>query len=475
MPPRATRSPDAEEGPEDGPAEAAPPPFLPSAAGTLSAARRAAWRGALGAALAFLVGIAWHRGLDLGTGLVALLAILIGGLAAAPRRGEPVPRSDAQASRGRHGLAEALLANIPDPVILIDRRSLVIETNAAARALLPSLRPRHPLSFALRDPDVLDGIETVLRTGEPLKTVYSPRVPTERTFEVQIGAMQGGEAGRAGPNVVLFLRDLTSAQRLETMRVDFVANASHELRTPLASLLGFIETLQGPAREDAKARERFLGIMRVQALRMTRLIDDLLSLSRIELRAHVPPTQGVDVAPLARQIVDALGVIARERGVAIALDAAPGPLPVLGDRDEILRVIENLVENAVKYGGEGGRVEVSVGIRPAEESRPPQIEIAVRDEGPGIAPEHLPRLTERFYRVDAASSRQQGGTGLGLAIVKHILNRHRGRLVIESAPGEGATFRALIPALIPAHAEARGDAKSVAAPDQGQATSRRPI
>ncbi|TGD98406.1 ATP-binding protein [Methylobacterium nonmethylotrophicum] len=436
-------------------------PFLPAAAGTLSSARRAAWRGALCAVAVFVAGLAWHHGLDLGTVFLGILALLVGGLAAAPRRGEPVPRSDAPPGRSRHGLAEALLANIPDPVILIDRRALVIEANDAARALLPSLRPRHPLSFSLRDPDVLDGIETVLRTGEPLKTQYSPRVPTERTFEVQIGAMQGGEAGRAGPNVVLFLRDLTSAQRLETMRVDFVANASHELRTPLASLLGFIETLQGPARDDARARERFLGIMRVQALRMTRLIDDLLSLSRIELRAHVAPTEVVDVGPLARQIADALGVLARERGVAITLDAEPGPQRILGDRDEILRVIENLVENAVKYGGDGGRVEIRLARIPAEESRPPQVEIAVRDEGPGIAPEHLPRLTERFYRVDAASSRQQGGTGLGLAIVKHILNRHRGRLVIESTPGEGATFRALIPA--------HGGT------DQGQATSRRPV
>ncbi|MCF4125982.1 ATP-binding protein [Methylobacterium sp. SyP6R] len=477
MPPRATPSPDSGDPPEDGPPDAASPPVFPSAAGALPAARRAAWRGALGAVLTFLAGHAWLHGFDLGTGLLGLLALLVGGLVAAPRRGEPVPRFDAQGSRGRHGLAEALLANIPDPVILIDRRSLVIESNAAARALLPSLRPRHPLSFALRDPDVLDGIEIVLRTGEPLKTLYSPRVPTERTFEVQIGAMQGGEAGRAGPNVVLFLRDLTSAQRLETMRVDFVANASHELRTPLASLLGFIETLQGPARDDAKARERFLGIMRVQALRMTRLIDDLLSLSRIELRVHVPPTQGVDVVPLARQIADALGPIAGERGVAITLDAAPGPHRVLGDRDEILRVIENLVENAVKYGGDGGRVAVSLDTLPAEENRPPQVEIAVRDEGPGIAPEHLPRLTERFYRVDAASSRQQGGTGLGLAIVKHILNRHRGRLVIESTPGEGATFRALIPAL--GDAKNSGDAKKEGGPkkalDQGQATSSRPI
>ncbi len=238
---------------------------------------------------------------------------------------------------------------------------------------------------------------------------------------------------------MLFFRDLTAARRLEQMRVDFVANVSHELRTPLASLVGFIETLQGPAREDAAARDRFLEIMRGQAWRMTRLIDDLLSLSRIELREHVAPNTPIDLRPLAVQIVDALTPMARERGIGIALDEPEEPCSVLGDRDELLRVIENLVENAVKYGESGKRVVVSLTRRGGN------IELSVRDYGPGIAHEHLPRLTERFYRVDVAESREKGGTGLGLAIVKHIVNRHRGRLVIVSEPGQGATFAVFIP------------------------------
>ncbi|GJE01801.1 Adaptive-response sensory-kinase SasA [Methylobacterium isbiliense] len=425
-------------------------PFDPGRPGP--SAHRAAWRGALVAGLLVLAMAVLRSGVDpwlcAGTGC----AVLLGGWLASPRGPAPRPRAEA-AREARHSLAEALLANIPDPVILIDRRALVIEANAAARALLPTLRAKYPLSFALRDPAVLDGIATVLHTGGPLKTIYAPRVPTERTFEVQIGAMQDAAGSDRPPNVVLFLRDLTSAERLETMRVDFVANASHELRTPLASLLGFIETLQGPARNDPAARERFLGIMREQALRMTRLIDDLLSLSRIELRAHVPPTTPVEVVPLVRQIVDSLNPLALERGVRVTLMAGEGPHRVLGDRDEILRLVENLVENAVKYGG--GRVEVAVARLPGAEGRQAQIEVAVRDDGPGIAPEHVPRLTERFYRVDAASSRQQGGTGLGLALVKHILNRHRGRLAIESEPGQGATFRAAIPALPEEPAAAR--------------------
>ena len=218
------------------------------------------------------------------------------------------------------------------------------------------------------------------------------------------------------------------------MRADFVANASHELRTPLASLSGFIETLQGPARDDAAARERFLGIMQAQATRMARLIDDLLSLSRIELNAHLRPDKQVDLVAIIRQVADGLQTLARDRGVEVKLAAPSGPLVVLGDRDELLRVFENLLENALKYGAsDKGSKSRSPRAPPRSGAR--EARVAVRDHGPGIAPEHLPRLTERFYRVDVSESRAQGGTGLGLALVKHILNRHGGRLTIESGSG----------------------------------------
>ncbi|WP_132255087.1 ATP-binding protein [Methylobacterium segetis] len=404
-------------------------------------ARRAAWTGA-GVAAASLLAVAWLDGsLDLALTAAALAAAGLGGSIGGRHRPPVAARTEA-ASPARHAIAEALLANIPDPVILIDRRSVVLEANPAARALLPNLKLRHPLSFALRAPEILDGIEEVLRTGLPLKTGYATRVPTERSFEVQIGALPMPQAG-GQPNVVLFLRDLTSAQRLEAMRVDFVANASHELRTPLASLLGFIETLQGPARNDVAARERFLAIMRTQAQRMTRLIDDLLSLSRIELREHVAPTETVDLGQIARQMVDAQAPLAAERGVGVAVQAEEGAYPVLGERDELLRVVENLIENAVKYGG----TQVTVSLARGVQGRlgEPETELAVTDDGPGIPPEHLPRLTERFYRVDVTSSRQQGGTGLGLAIVKHTLNRHRGRLAIESEIGRGTVVRVRLP------------------------------
>ncbi len=404
-----------------------------------------AWIGAA-VAVAVILGIEALAGhVDTALIVAAVLALIVGGLLGRARRPVVAPTRE-PGLPARHAVAEALLANIPDPVILVDRRIVVMEANPAARRLLPGLKLRHPLSFFLRAPDILDGIEEVLRTGTSLTVDYVARLPTERAFAVQIGALPMPDVPGGGePNIVLFLRDLTEARRLETMRVDFVANASHELRTPLSALLGFIETLQGPARDDVRAREQFLGIMRTQAQRMTRLIDDLLSLSRIELREHVAPTQPLDLARIARQLVDMQAPLARERGISLTLETPDAPMPVLGERDELLRVIENLVENAMKYGGSGGIVTVSLHRLTGTDGRPDRIELRVTDAGPGIAPEHIPRLTERFYRVDVASSRQQGGTGLGLAIVKHTLNRHRGRLTIESERGAGTTMRVTLP------------------------------
>jgi two-component system phosphate regulon sensor histidine kinase PhoR len=243
--------------------------------------------------------------------------------------------------------------------------------------------------------------------------------------------------------VLMTFHDLTPLRRVEEMRADFVANASHELRTPLAALSGFIETLQGSARDDAKARARFLAIMQDQARRMARLIDDLLSLSRIELNAHRRPDTPVDLVPIIRQVADGLETLAHDRGVVIDVEAA-NALTVPGDRDELVRLFENLIENALKYGAPGKRVDIKLSESVSAEGAP-EARVGVRDYGPGIAPEHLPRLTERFYRVDVRESRAQGGTGLGLALVKHILNRHRGRLSIESVPGAGATFTVYLP------------------------------
>jgi len=343
----------------------------------------------------------------------------------------------------------AVIAGLPDPVIALDRDGRVLALNDGARSLAPALRQGELVSLALRMPELVEAIGRAYARGEEQHVQYSERVPIERWFEtIVIPVQREPKLGR--PDLVLMtFHDLTPLRRAEEMRADFVANASHELRTPLAALSGFIETLQGSARDDAKARERFLAIMQDQARRMARLIDDLLSLSRIELNAHRRPDTPVDLVPIVRQVADGLQTLARDRGVSVHIEAAPA-LIVPGDRDELVRVFENLVENALKYGAAGRRVDIALRAAPSSEGEP-EAQVDVRDYGPGIAPEHLPRLTERFYRVDVTESRAQGGTGLGLALVKHILNRHRGRLSIESTAGAGATFAVHLPAQADPH------------------------
>jgi two-component system, OmpR family, phosphate regulon sensor histidine kinase PhoR len=337
----------------------------------------------------------------------------------------------------------AIVAGLPDPVIALDRDGRVLALNEPARALAPALRHGEPVSLALRMPELIEAIGRAYARAEAQRFEYSERVPLDRWFETVVMPVKRDPSSTRPDLVLLTFRDLTPLRRVEEMRADFVANASHELRTPLAALSGFIETLQGSARDDTKARERFLAIMQEQARRMARLIDDLLSLSRIELNAHRRPDTAVDLAPIVRQVVDGLQTLARDRGVTINMDTAAA-LTVLGDRDELVRIFENLVENALKYGAPGKRVDIKFALAVAADGEP-EAQVSVRDYGPGIAPEHLPRLTERFYRVDVRESRAQGGTGLGLALVKHILNRHRGRLSIESTPGAGATFIVHLP------------------------------
>ncbi len=341
----------------------------------------------------------------------------------------------------RSPFAAQLLQAMPEPAFLVGPDGRVAAANRPATSLLPGLRVGEPFVLALRAPDVVDARRRVMATGDAETVQWSERVPVERLFDVSIAPLATAKGEVVA--TLLTLRDLTEVRRAERMRVDFIANASHELRTPLASLLGFIETLQGSAREDAKARDRFLAIMREQGRRMARLIDDLLSLTRIEQKQHVRPEAIVDLALTTRSVVDSLSPMATDLGVEIQLSAAE-PVLVTGDRDELLRVAENLIENAIKYGvradGENaGLVEIAVAATGKDAT------LSVRDYGYGIAPEHLPRLTERFYRVDAGQSRARNGTGLGLAIVKHILTRHRGKLTIMSRIGHGSTFVASVP------------------------------
>ncbi|TJW71789.1 MAG: two-component sensor histidine kinase, partial [Mesorhizobium sp.] len=267
---------------------------------------------------------------------------------------------------------------------------------------------------------------------------YTEKLPVERTYRVSASSV-----GHATGLYVLVFKDQSEARRIDRMRADFIANASHELRTPLASIAGFIETLRGPARGDPAARDQFLQIMQNQTGRMARLIDDLLSLSRLEMKPYLGPGTEVDLRQTIDSVIDSLGPLASENGVVIEWDFIDGPLSVPGDRDELFQVFENLLENACKYGQSGGRVTVS--IAGSEDGQEAGIDVTIRDYGPGIAEEHIPRITERFYRVDVENSRTQKGTGLGLSIVKHILTRHNARLSIKSEVGKGAAFTVHLP------------------------------
>ena len=269
-------------------------------------------------------------------------------------------------------------------------------------------------------------------------------MPVERSLVGTVAPLETTQTSEHTPSLLIVLTDLTEQDRLVRMRADFVANASHELRTPLASLKGFVETLRGAAKDDDVARDKFLKIMQQQAERMARLIDDLLSLSRIEMQAHVLPRDSVDLGNVIAHVVQTLGPIADERSVAIDVVSSAVPPVVTGDRDELIQVFQNLIENAIKYGRQGGRVVVRKEVVQSA-SGLDRISVSVADDGLGIAPKHLPRLTERFYRVNAAQSRNAGGTGLGLAIVKHVLNRHQADLQVDSTLGQGSTFRVSFP------------------------------
>lgn len=348
--------------------------------------------------------------------------------------------------RLRSGLEanEQILEALHDPLILLAQDRGVIKANAAARGLFGDRMAERDLAATLRNPHLLGAVDAVLGGASSRSVEFSLPVPVERVFEARVTPYRGQGRKSTGTVAILTFHDMTAIKRSEQMRADFVANASHELRTPLATLLGFIETLRGPARDDPDARDRFLTIMHDQSGRMARLVNDLLSLSKIELDEHTPPTGRANPLMIARSAVAALELKAAARKIRLVL-TAPERLPaVIGDDDQLAQVFQNLIDNAIKYTRDNTEVRVTLASTGGRRSKP-MVSIAVADCGEGIARTHLPRLTERFYRVDPARSRALGGTGLGLAIVKHIVNRHRGQMTIESDVGKGSTFTVLLP------------------------------
>lgn len=329
--------------------------------------------------------------------------------------------------------------------LVLDRRGTVAYRNQAAARQYNNVQPGKVLTLVMRNPDLVAAVEATLRTGAPHSFELHETLPSETWDRVTVAPIRTPESDwldEDDRHLLVTFQSLTELKRVDAMRTDFIANASHELRTPLASLVGFIDTLLGPAARDAVAREKFLGIMRGQAERMSRLIDDLLSLSRIEMYQHVRPTGSVDLAGLLREVREGLQTQARAAELEVVMTLPEGPVPVTGDRNQLYEVFENLVDNAIKYGGDGKTVDVSLvaisrgGFKHL---------VSVVDHGPGVEPEHVPRMTERFYRIDADTSRKKKGTGLGLAIVKHIVQRHRGQMTIKSKPGEGLRVDVMLP------------------------------
>ena len=341
---------------------------------------------------------------------------------------------------------KTILDRLPDPLFMLTTDRQILRSNRAAYSLLGSPPEGRNLAAMLRNPDVLETVDAVLagpsgREGGKGRAVeFSLPVPISRSFRAWIEPLP--EPASDGTVAILTLYDQSVEKRTKQLQADFIANASHELKTPLSMLSGYIETMRGTARDDEKAREKFLATMAEQAGRMGRLVDDLLILSRIELQEHMAPTKTVDLDHVLHGIADMLAPAVESRKQTIEFDLSEQPF-VVGDGDQLIQVFLNLMDNAVKYGGDGSIIEVVV--RPEQRDGRDHLAISVIDQGLGINPEQMPRLTERFYRTDAARSRELGGTGLGLAIVKHIVTRHQGDLAITSTPGEGSKFTVFLP------------------------------
>jgi two-component system phosphate regulon sensor histidine kinase PhoR len=356
-----------------------------------------------------------------------------------------VKDSKSPSAAGRQAFEASILDGLADPVILLDRDGRAVSHNLAARQLFGADVVGPALGGFLKNPEVSAALAAVLRGEGRQRSEVALPSPVARSYELTVWELpveiSGGEVW-----AVLVLHDVTSAKNAERMRADFVSNVSHELRSPLSSLMGFIETLRGPARGDAEATERFLGIMEAEAKRMTRLINDLLTLSKVESGEHIWPEGTVDLVALLKRVSQIVSVRAKERGTRIAIDAPDSLPPVVGDADELTQVFQNLIDNAISYGSPGTPIRVAV--RPLAEL--PGIggaglSVAVANRGEGIPAQDIDRVTERFYRVDKGRSRSMGGTGLGLAIVKHIIGRHRGRLKVESTPGEETILTVFLP------------------------------
>ncbi len=342
------------------------------------------------------------------------------------------------------GIGAAMLEQMPLPLLVITRKGRVAYANQFAYDLLPDMVIRQHFSETIEAPKFTKAVQAAIDSGKTGKVRFSLAEGPERFFVAHIGLLPAGSEFGKSIRVIAAIEERTTMLKSEQMRSDFIANVSHELRTPLATILGYIETLQGHAKDDAAARARFLAIMAKQAGRMQNLVNDLMSLNKIEIEEHNRPTAPCALAPLVSEAIAAVQPLAERLETAV-ISELPAAMPrIRGDHEQLLQVLVNLLENAIKYSDQSQPVRLYAA--PADAEHAGQIGLSVQDAGPGLAPEHLGRLTERFYRVSVAKSRDQGGTGLGLAIVKHILNRHEGALHVASTQGKGSVFTVWLPA-----------------------------
>lgn len=342
----------------------------------------------------------------------------------------------------RYARAQSLLDALPVPFVILDNKRRILMANPATRVFVRADLVGQDITAALRHPAILEAI-THVSTGQSEYAAVECAFPSHegRIFAIKVDRLNF--PAETGALLLTFL-DITDQRAASRMRTDFVANASHELRTPLAALSGMIETLLGPAQDDPPAQKKFLLLMQAEATRMSALVADLLTLSRVEGQETNPVSQSVDLRVLVKAAAQALRQAAERNHMTIRVidlsEPVSSPVPVLGETADLAQMIRNLLDNAIKYGRNGTEVAVSLDV-----STPGFAAIRVQDHGDGIPARHIPRLTERFYRVDDPRNRKQGGTGLGLAIVKHILKRHAGRLEISSVEGEGSVFTAILP------------------------------
>lgn len=389
--------------------------------------------------------------------LILFFALIVGAAMFAPRRQrameaplEVVKPVVKPLKANRH--VRRIMDAIPEPVLVLDHNGIIQHANEPLRTVFDPIKNGESFTMKFRDPEIIAALAKVQEAGISSSVSHRERFPTNRHYLIHFSPIH--RTSKDGPKkadepsspdlIFVTLLEQTERVRLDELRSHFIANVSHELRTPVASLTGFIETLLGPAKDDEVNRERFLKIMLEQSQRMGRLINDLLSLSRIEMHSHVHPTDKVSLRAVAQHVTDALAPLASDANLRIELEMDDGEMWVCGDSDELVQAVQNLVENACKYGEGGERVLLSVqdAAQPktAIGSDKDVYRVSVRDFGKGIEPQHLPRLTERFYRVDAEESKRKLGTGLGLAVVKHVLMRHKSELLVSSVEGEGATF-----------------------------------